>query len=167
MQRSTVWLLLFGLLALFATGCSKPEPPVLKPEKVEVKSVTADGLEIEVTIDAKNPNSVALIARKVKAKVTLADKVDMGEVEVKTKVKLPAKKHKELTVPMSLKWGNSVQVAMLAATRETIPFKVEGTAEVGIDDFSVEVPFTTEGILTRQDLLVLTAKSLPLPIPKL
>lgn len=156
---------LTGVLVLAGTvpGCAKPRPPKLKPKAVAVKTVTADGLEIEVTIDAKNPNSIPLVARSVKAHVTLAEKVDMGEVTVKTKVKLPAEKHKDIVVPMSLKWGNSVEVAMLAATRETIPFKVEGTAEVGADDFSVDVPFTSEGELTRQDLVVLTARSLPIP----
>jgi LEA14-like dessication related protein len=144
-------------------GCSKPEPPILKPEKVLVKAVTPKGLELEVTLDAHNPNSVALSARSVTARVTLADKVDLGKVTVDTKVKLPANKHSELVVPMSLEWGNTLQVGLLAASKETIPFKVEGTAEVGFESISFNVPFTTEGKLTRQELLVITSKSLPLP----
>ncbi len=153
---------LFAALALL-TACTKPEPPVLKPEKVQVIAVTPKGLELEVTLDAHNKNSVALSARSVTAKVTLADKVDLGKVTVDTKVKLPANKHSELVVPMSLQWGNTLQLGLLAASKETIPFKVEGTAEVGFESISFSVPFTTEGTLTRQELLVITSKSLPLP----
>jgi LEA14-like dessication related protein len=155
-----VSVVLWLALAAWAIGCS-PTPPTLKPKTVVVKDVTPAGLELEVTMDAQNPNSITLEARKVKAHVTLAQRVELGEVTVDSKVKLPANKHTDIVVPMTFSWGNLVEVGLLAARQDVIPFTVEGTANIGGSSFNVDVPFTIEGTLTRAQLVVLTARSLP------
>jgi len=131
-----------------------------------VKKVDADALTVEVTLDAHNKNSVPLYARSVKARIKLNQKIDLGEVEVATKVTLPAKKHTTIVAPLTLKWKDVIAIGLMAATTPTIPFTVEGTAEVGTDDFNFEVPFETEGTLTREQLAAITTKALP-TIPKL
>jgi len=68
--------------------------------------------------------------------------------------------------PLTLKWKDVIAIGLMAATTPTIPFTVEGTAEVGTDDFNFEVPFETEGTLTREQLAAITTKALP-TIPKL
>ncbi len=153
----------FGLstVLLLATACQKPEPPKLEPESAAVESIDDKGLTLNVTLDAHNKNSVPLVARSVKAKVVLGGRVDLGEVEVSTKIKLPANKHTKLEVPLTMKWKDVAAIGLMAATKPSIPFVVTGTAEIGSDDVSFDVPFETEGELTRDQLVVITSKALP------
>ncbi len=160
---AALWSLLFALLL---AACSKPEPPTIEPEGAVVKSVTPQGLDVEMTIDAYNPNSIPLIARSVKARVKLDGRIDLGEVEVPTEVKVPAKKHEKIVAPVSVKWQDASAVAIMAATRESVPFTIEGSANVGIDDVNFDIPFTTEGSLTRDQLMKMGMQNLP-QFPKL
>lgn len=152
-------------LAVGLTACKAPDPPTLEPKSAEVKQVALTGLEVELTIEADNPNSIPLIARKVKARVKLDDRIDLGEVSVDTKMKIPANKSVTLVAPLSLSWTDLGSIATLAATKTEIPFTVTGTAEIGSDDISFDVPFQTKGSLTRDQLTKLGTGALPIPIP--
>ena len=156
----------FAALSLFViTACSKPVPPTVTPKSAEVKSVSPAGLEVALTIDVDNPNSIPLTAQRVKAKVTLADNVELGEVVVDTKITIPANSHKEIVAPLSVKWSDLGAIGVLAATRETIPFTVDGVASVGVKDPHLDVhfdlPFKTHGSVTRLQLVEITNKALP------
>jgi len=157
----SLWAALALLVCFALTGCEKPKPPTLEPESAVVKSVTPAGLELELTVDAYNPNSIPLIARKLKARVKIDGKVDLGEVEVPTKVNIKAKSHEKIVAPVSLAWGDAASIAMMALSKETVPFTVEGTASVGTDDINFDIPFETSGSLTRKQLMELGAKNLP------
>lgn len=162
--RTSVWFM--APLAFALLACEKPSPPKVKPESVVVKAIDATGLTVEVTLDAHNKNSVPLYARSVTAKIMLDQKIDLGEVEVDTEVKLPSKKHTAVVAPLTLKWKDVLAIGLLAAQKPVIPFTVTGTASVGTDDLNFEVPFETEGSLTREQLSVLTTKAIP-GMPKL
>jgi LEA14-like dessication related protein len=167
-QSYTTGMLRFAPLVLLAgllTACSAPEPPTLEPKRAEVKQVALSGLEVELTIEADNPNSIPLVARKVKARVKLDDRVDLGEVSVSTKLKIPPKESVSLVAPLSLSWTDLGSIATLAASKTDIPFTVTGTAEIGTDDVSFDVPFQTKGSLTRDQLTKLGTGALPIPIP--
>ena len=154
------------VLVMILAACSKPEPPTIEPEGAVVKAVTPQGLDVEMTIDAYNPNSVPLIARSVTARVKLDDRIDLGEVVVPTKVEVPAKKHEKIVAPVSVKWADASAVAIMAATRESVPFSIEGTASVGIDEVNFDIPFTTSGTLTREQLVQMGMQNRP-KFPKL
>lgn len=165
-RTATRTLLLFcWSLLLLVAGCEKPKPPTLKPESALVKKVHAAGVDIDLTIDAQNPNKVPLFARKITATVKLDDSIDLGEVVVDTKVKIDPESNGKITAPLSLKWGDVKAVAMLATQKEVIPFTVEGTAEVGVERAHFDVPFKTQGTLTRQELMTLGVNALPFQIP--
>jgi len=155
----TVFYSLIAVLAL--AGCAKPDPPKLTPERAKVTSVTATGIGFELELDAYNPNAVTLSTRKVDAKVTLDGKYDMGKVTVATPLELPAKKHTKLTVPVSTKWSDLSSVAALAASNRTVPYRVDGTVQLGGDTLNVDVPFHMDGTVTHEQLVQATLNSLP------
>ena len=161
MQRLALLLALAGGVL----ACKAPDPPTLEPKSAEVKQVALTGLDVELTIEAENPNSIPLIARKVNARVKLDDRVDLGEVSVDTKIEIPANKSVTLVAPLSLSWTDLGSIASLAASKTEIPFTVTGTAEIGTDDVSFDVPFKTKGSLTREQLTKLGTGALPIPIP--
>jgi LEA14-like dessication related protein len=161
-----VALLAFGALACF--GCSTPEAPKLTPEKGRITSVTATGMSLEVSLDAYNPNSFALSARSMKGKVILDGKHHIGDVVAPTAIKLPAKKHTKMTVPLSLQYKDISALITLAASRRDVPYRVEGTVELGGDKLNVDAPFAIEGVVTHAELVKATVSSLPnLNIPGL
>jgi LEA14-like dessication related protein len=165
MPRSLL-LVLALLVSLVATACSGPEPPKLTPERGRITSVGPNGLGLEVTLDAYNPNSIGLTARSLKGKVTLDGKHHVGDVVVPTTVSLPAKKHTKITVPLSMKLGDLSALGLLAASQRDVPYKVEGTFALGGEKVNFDVPFTIEGIMTHAELVQATMNSLPkLPIP--
>jgi LEA14-like dessication related protein len=159
-------VLMIAPLALALLACEKPVPPKITPEAAVVKKVDPSGLTVDVTLDAHNKNSVPLYARSVTATIKLDGKIDLGEVEVSTDIKLPAKKHTALVAPLTLKWNDVLSIGLLAAQKPVIPFTVTGTAKVGTDDLNFDVPFETEGSLTREQLSSITVNAIP-TIPKL
>jgi len=161
----TTLLLLIGLGAPSAGCKNPPRAPKLTAESAKVLKVSAKGVEIEVTIDVHNPNPIPLAARKVTARVKLDNEIDLGEVTVDSKMSFPAEKHTKLVVPITLEWGDLPKVAMLASKKEKIPFHLDGKAEVGVDEFNFDIPFETDGEISRQQILDATKQSLPFPIP--
>lgn len=149
-------------------GCAKPDPPVLKPERAKVTGVTLTGVTLAVDLDAYNPNPIGLSARSVRARVVLDGKTDLGEVTVPTKVELPAKQHTKMTANLSLAWPGVSTLGGLVASGRDVPYRVDGTVDLGGNTVHFDVPFHMEGTLTRQELVDAGLRSLPgLPIPGL
>jgi LEA14-like dessication related protein len=147
---------------LVAAACSKPEPPVLKPEQGRITSLSTEGIGIQARFDAYNPNSYELSARAVQAHVVLdSGKVDLGTVRVASGVKLPAKKHTTIDVPLSVRWTDLGALARLAVERRPIPFVVSGNVELGGDSISINVPYTINGTITPEQLASAARASLP------
>lgn len=142
-------------------ACSKPEAPTLTPESVKVLGVTPQGMSLQVTLKAHNPNDFALKARSLKARVVLDGTTDLGEMTVPAKVTLPKKAATAIVVPVEMKWGNLAAIAMLAASKPVIPFTMTGTANVGGEGLNVDLPFTLSGTVTREELLRATATAIP------
>src|SRR5262245_61012468 len=117
-------------LAITALGCSRPDPPTLTPEQAKVTRISPDGLDLQVLIDAYNPNSIDLTARSLKAKVTLDGKYHVGDVRAPAKVSLPAQKRTRIDVPLSVKWTDISGLFALAAQSRGVPYELEGTMEL-------------------------------------
>lgn len=163
-RRLAALALALGALA----GCAKPDPPVLKPERAKVTGVTLAGVTLAVDLDAYNPNPVGLSVRSVRAKVVLDGKTDLGEVTVPTKLELPAKQHTKVTSNLSLAWPGVSTLGSLAGSGKDIPYRVDGTVDLGGDTIHFDVPFHMDGVLTRQEIVDAGLRSLPgLPIPGL
>ena len=96
-RRLAVLAALITCFALAMLGCSTPEPPKLTPEKGRITSVSPTAIGLELTLDGYNPNSFALSARSMKAKVTLDGKHHVGDVVAPAAISLPAKKHTKMT----------------------------------------------------------------------
>jgi LEA14-like dessication related protein len=144
-----------------AVACSKPEPPVLTPERAGVKSIGPTGIDFVVTMRAKNPNRMDLNIQAVTAKVTINGSVDLGTTTISSPIALPAGAETPLNVPVSFQWTNLPAIARLGATRRDVPYKLEGNVTVGGSTLSVTLPFTMTGIIKHEDLAKAAINSLP------
>jgi LEA14-like dessication related protein len=150
---------LAAALALVSSACSKPQPPTLAPERATVTAVDAQAIHLDVTLTAKNPNSVDLTVSDVTAHVVLAQKIDLGSMTLPKAYTLPAGQATSMDAPMTVPWGDVNALTQLA-TAESVPFTVDGTVELGGSLLHVTVPYHLTGTMTRQQLLGATLRSL-------
>ena len=141
---------LTGLALL--SGCAPPDPPQLTPQAVQVTELTPSTLKLRVQLDAYNPNSVTLAVRSMSAHVTLADRIDLGTAEIPTGASLPGKAHTPVVAEVQVPWQNTPEVARLALL-DSVTYRIDGRARIGGEKLNVELPFTQQGTLTRQQLL--------------
>jgi LEA14-like dessication related protein len=147
-------------LALPLGACAAPEPPRLKPEAVQITSVSPTTLGLRLQLDAFNPNGIGLTVRSLSAHVTLDDRVDLGDAEVPSGLSLAPKAHSPVVADLQLPWRNAPEVAKLAAGRPSVPYRVDGKVRVGGERLNVELPFRLDGVLTREQVLQAGVKGL-------
>ncbi|MEP7121396.1 MAG: LEA type 2 family protein [Byssovorax sp.] len=151
----------FAAAALVLVACAKPVPPRLTPLSARVTAVSTAGIDVEIKLDAENPNAAALTARSITATITLDGRYLLGTVTVPHRVSLPAHSTTTIDVPVSSRWADLAAIVNLATSGKDVPYKVEGTMDVGGDTLSVSVPFEVGGIVTRAQLTQAMLKSLP------
>ncbi len=152
---------LLAALTLTLGACARPDPPKLTPISAALTGISATSMDVDLELDAYNPNRIDLSARNVTAKLTLDGKIDVGTMNVATPIKLPAGKTTRIHVPLSAKWRELASVALLAAQKRSVPYDIDGTVEMGGDTFHVEVPFHVKGTLTHEQIVKAAVSSLP------
>ena len=145
-------------------ACSPPNPPTLVAKSAIVKSISLTGLQLDVSVDATNPNGSDLTAQKVTGKVAINGQ-PLGTIEVPQNTVLPANKTTSLTATLDSPWQNVQMLAPLAASGKTIPYTVDGTVTVGGARLNVALPFHLDGVVTPQQMRAAVAASLPQGLP--
>jgi LEA14-like dessication related protein len=151
----------FAVAALALVACAKPDPPKLTPLSAKVTSISPLGIDVALRLEAENPNRSDLTARSVTATITLDGRYVLGTVTVPHALNLPAHQKTTIDVPVSSRWQDLSGLVSLAAAGKDIPYKVDGTVELGGDLLSIPVPFHLGGTVTREQLTQATLKSLP------
>jgi len=143
-----------------AASCSKPEPPVLTPKEATVTRLDLAGADLRVTMEAFNPNRVALSAQRVVGRVVLDGKHDLGTVTIDRPTTLPAGARTLIDVPLAVKWSNAATFASLASARRAMPYTIDGTVTVGGERLNIDVPFSLRGVITQEQIVQATMSSL-------
>jgi LEA14-like dessication related protein len=151
----------FAAAALVLVACAKPEPPKLTPLSAKITSISPLGIDVALKLEAENPNGNDLTARSVTATITLDSRYVLGTVTVPNRINLVAHQKTILDVPVSSRWQDLSSLVTLAAAGKDVPYKVDGTVELGGDLLSIVVPFHLAGTLTREQLAQATINSLP------
>jgi LEA14-like dessication related protein len=157
-SSTTTWAI--AAAAVIAFACSKPQPPTLTPKQATVTGLTLAAIDMRIQVDAQNSNNFDLVTRSVTAKVKVDGKYDLGSYTSTTALTIPAGKSATIDVPVSIKWNDITQLAMLAAQGRPVPYAVDGTASIGGSTLNVDVPFHIDGTLTQQDLANAVSNSL-------
>jgi LEA14-like dessication related protein len=147
--------------ALVLVACAKPEPPRLTPLSAKITAISPLGVDVDVKLEAENPNGIDLTGREVKATITLDGRIVLGTVTVPSRIQLPAHQKTTIEVPVSSRWKDLSGGLELVTMGKDIPYKVDGTVEIGGDSINLTVPFHVAGILTREQLMTATFNSLP------
>ncbi len=151
---------LFPILAVASIACSPPQPPTLTPKKASVTSVSLSGIDLNLDLDATNPNGFDVAVQSIDASVTL-DGNPMGTTKVSEAIDLPSKATTPVTVPLSIPWSNMGPLAGLATSGKDVTYEVQGTAAIGSAKLNVTVPFAAKGTIPHDQLVKATMRSLP------
>lgn len=133
-------------------SCARPQPPRLTPRAASVASVSATGLQLNVELDAHNPNGIDLTVRRVDVDVTLGGQA-LGRSSVTESLRLVAGRSVPMRVTVSAGWRDLPGILAASMLNENIPYRLEGTARVGGERLNVDVPFRMESTLPRRILL--------------
>ena len=154
--------------ALLAVSCSRPSPPTLTPQRVEITAIGSAGISLIVQMAVYNPNRIDISTRSVTAEVTLDGKNKLGTVTVPHPIDLPARQWTRIDLPLSVAWPDLASLVALATAGRRVPYAVDGTVSIGGDVIRAELPFHLTGEITREQLVAATINSLPtMPIPTL
>jgi LEA14-like dessication related protein len=138
--------------AIFFVACSKPQPPKITPHAAKVTAITATGLTLSCDLDVENPNSFPIIVRRVNGKFLIGSGVEVGTAEVKSSTSVGAGKTERVPSNLDVAWSNLGALAALGSSPE-VDYAFEGLANVGTDEWNVDVPFRLKGKLTRVQLV--------------
>jgi len=152
----------FAMAALVVVACSRPAPPILVPKHITVTGITPTAFELELTLDATNPNAVDIVASDVTAHIVIDKRVDVGAALTEQTVNLPANQTTEIKAAISVPWNDLVPLTALALSeRRTFPYTVDGSLALGGDLLHVSVPFHMDGNVGKAQLLRATMSSIP------
>jgi LEA14-like dessication related protein len=151
-------LLMMGIIALLTTGCFRPDPPTIKPDKATVSSISSESLVIRIRMKAYNPNSYDLTGKSLTGQIVINKNIDLGEVTVPTKTTLPSKKWVSIEANLKAKMGGVGQVAALAAMNSEVPYVVSGNVVLDGKFSDISVPYKTSGKISQAELIKMGVK---------
>ena len=139
---------------VLCAACSKPAPPKLVPRRAQVVAVSPAFVQLEVTLDVTNPNGFPLIVHSVDGTFKLsATGAELGTAHSDLASSIPANATSSVTSQVSVRWSNLGLLAPLVLSPAPVPYEFQGSAVIGGDKLSVNVPFTLTGELTRAQLI--------------
>jgi LEA14-like dessication related protein len=135
-------------------ACSKPAPPQLVPRTARVVAVSPVAVQLELTLDVTNPNSFPLVVHAVDGKLKLGSTgAELGRAHSDLASSIPANATSSITSLVSVNWSNLGALTPLLLSPAPVPYVLDGTAAIGGDKLSVNLPFTLSGELTRTQLI--------------
>lgn len=150
------------LVTLFGLACSKPQPPTIVPKAVRVQGASAAGLELVISVEATNPNSVTLSAQAFSGSAKVDGKYDLGTVTVSKPVSLPPQQATPIEVPLTLPWQDAnTLLALAAAQKPSYPYVISGDVTIGGESINVKVPYSMSGTITQQQIAAAAMRSIP------
>jgi hypothetical protein len=159
--RSTVLLVLLVLSVL--AGCwGKPRHPSLRVSGAQFKGVDVHlrplqvRLNLDVDVQATNPNGFDLQVRRVRGHLWLAERHELP-IDLRPDVWLPAEQSATFTLPVSIPVETVVSLVKTSLRTECIPYKLEGSVDItATSTFEIERddhPLRKEGCIPRKNLL--------------
>jgi hypothetical protein len=150
---STLRGLLFAFLLAGATAaCSTPQPPVLTPTVARVLGLSPLGLDLDVTLDVRNPNDFTLAARKVEGTLFLGAGQRLGTGRSTPNQGIPARGSASVTSRIRIAWTDAAALSKFLS-QASVPWRFEGSSTLGSEHFQIDLPFEVNGQVTREQLL--------------
>lgn len=151
MERRAV--LSLAAVLLLTAACSKPQPPQLTPRSAQVSAVLADGVELDLELNAHNPNAFAITASNVAATFELQDGTPLGSGSSTEAFTIPGRGDAPIRAKLQVRFTSLSALAPYALQQRPLPYRIRGSARVGGEHLNVELPFSIDGQLTPEQVM--------------
>lgn len=154
-------------LVVGASACSKPQPPTITPKSAQVSALSTTGVQLTVSFDVTNPNGFPLIVHAVDGRFSIGAGAgtELGQAHAEPSASIPAKGTSTVSSQLSVTWTNLSALIPFAISPAAVPYRFDGTAQLGGESLNVNVPFELTGELTRAQLLGVGLVGLTQPAP--
>jgi LEA14-like dessication related protein len=151
--RLVLGLILVSLSGLTTLSCSKPKPPELTPRSAQVSAVRAEGVELLLVLDARNPNSFPIVCSSVTAAFELQSGTPLGNGSTAQAFSIPGESTAPISARLDVRWTSISALAPYALSRQPLPYRLRGTARIGGEHLNLDLPFSIDGQLTEEQVL--------------
>ena len=155
-------MLLAVVFALMLFGCSKPLPPTIAPQRVDIVLTEAAGPLFRVQASAHSPNSYALPLRSVSAKLAFVGR-DAGQVTATSVATLAARADTPISFDVQSTWPQIIGLLPTLGGGDEVPYTVTGTASFQAAGLTLEVAFSTGGTVRKSELTAAATRGLIRP----
>lgn len=142
--------LIFSVLVLSCSSLKElGYSPEIKTQSVALKGLDFEGIFFECAYSISNPYPVSLSVQGVEAAVSCADAPSI-QLSADEGISVPAKESRENTFAFKVPYSTILSLAQELPGRESLPFKIEGTARFDTsavpfaDMKSIEIPFSAD-----------------------
>jgi LEA14-like dessication related protein len=143
--------ILFVILCLMVFSCSSlkkiVEAPKVKLQSVKISKLAMTGVDLEIILGVFNPNNIDFDIKNLTYTLDVNDKtITSGKMQEKILVK--GKEQIFVAVPLTVKYSDLLNSALLFIKQEGMPYRVKGSVEIG----PFTIPFNDKGNLKSADL---------------
>lgn len=104
------------------------EPPKIQSQKLELKKISLESVELDLTVDLLNQNSFDVPLENLEFTI-LVDSKNLSSQKVDKLSTLTAKKTTQVKVPIELKWTSLWELGFNLLKAQDIPYEIHGTIE--------------------------------------
>jgi LEA14-like dessication related protein len=143
------------VLALLFSGCALVgaaaravvEPPRVTFDRLSIEALDLDGFTLGLNWNVANPNDFPFRLSRLGWALEL-DGRHAARGDSAKGIDIPAAGAAAVALPVRIRWADVPGLLRIATNRDSLPFRVTGTAAVGSTFGDIDVPFSREGTLT-------------------
>jgi LEA14-like dessication related protein len=161
-MRTWMLFVLSMLAFLGLMACSRPEPPTLTPERVEVVDSDAVSFIARVHCKAHNPNGFAIPVKSVRGNVRFEQSDTSGVTGASTSTLAP---NADTDVVLDLKadWPTVATTVGHAHAGQLVNYTASGTATLDASGKDIELPFSMQGQVQKTVIVLAVFHHVGLP----
>ncbi len=124
-------------------------------------AISPSMLDLNLELSATNPNGFDLNVEGVTATVTMNANQKIGTATSTTPISMPKKSSTKITVPLKFQTAALGPIIAAGLQNKSVPYQVQGEADIGSSKLRLKVPFTIQGTLSATDLRRTAVQSVP------
>lgn len=143
-RRCLVALPALALLPPAPRAQNGPPQPQVSLRSIDAVRIAGPEATLDLTLRVVNTGPLALPLHKLRFTLSLSG-IDIGQGESTAPVDIPAGGAAHIPVRLVVQGPTLVQVLLTLPGNDTLPYRIAGTAEIGLT--LLQIPFSQDGVV--------------------
>jgi len=140
----TILLLFVFSMSLVSCAHLILQNPTFTLRKVSLSQVSSTESNLTLELDAQNPNLYNLTLKSFECVIYLKNE-EIGNGRLEKEILIPSSSTTRIQVPLNVKYKDFRAILKALFTERDLPYKLEGSANVGSVFGSLKFPFSKDG----------------------